>query len=75
LKDAHRLIHLHQNEPGVLAKINQILANYHINIVGQYLKTNEKIGYVITDIDKVYDPEAIEALKNIPGTIRFRTLY
>jgi D-3-phosphoglycerate dehydrogenase len=75
LKDAHRLIHLHQNEPGVLAKINLVLANYHINIVGQYLKTNEKIGYVITDIDKVYDPDAIEALKNIPGTIRFRTLY
>ena len=64
-----------QNEPGVLAKINLILANYQINIVGQYLKTNEKIGYVITDIDKVYDPEAIEALKHIPGTIRFRTLY
>jgi D-3-phosphoglycerate dehydrogenase len=75
LKEAHRLIHLHQNEPGVLAKINLVLANYHINIVGQYLKTNEKIGYVITDIDKVYDAEAIEALKNIPGTIRFRTLY
>jgi D-3-phosphoglycerate dehydrogenase len=75
LKEAHRLIHLHQNEPGVLAKINHVLASYHINIVGQYLKTNEKIGYVITDIDKVYDVEAIEALKNIPGTIRFRTLY
>jgi D-3-phosphoglycerate dehydrogenase len=75
LKEAHRLIHLHQNEPGVLAKINQVLASYQINIVGQYLKTNEKIGYVITDIDKVYDAEAIEALKNIPGTIRFRTLY
>jgi D-3-phosphoglycerate dehydrogenase len=66
---------LHQNEPGVLAKINLVLANYNINIVGQYLKTNEKIGYVITDIDKVYDPDAIETLKNIPGTIRFRTLY
>jgi D-3-phosphoglycerate dehydrogenase len=75
LKEAHRLIHLHQNEPGVLAKINHVLASYQINIVGQYLKTNEKIGYVITDIDKVYDVEAIEALKNIPGTIRFRTLY
>jgi D-3-phosphoglycerate dehydrogenase / 2-oxoglutarate reductase len=75
LKEAHRLIHLHQNEPGVLAKINQVLASYQINIVGQYLKTNEKIGYVITDIDKVYDAAAIEALKNIPGTIRFRTLY
>jgi D-3-phosphoglycerate dehydrogenase len=75
LKDAHRLIHIHHNEPGVLAKINQVLANYNINIVGQYLKTNEKIGYVITDIDKSYEVEAIEALKTIPGTIRFRSLY
>lgn len=75
LKNAHRLIHIHQNEPGVLAKINQVLANFNINIVGQYLKTNEKIGYVITDIDKVYETEAIETLKTIPGTIRFRTLY
>ncbi len=75
LKDAHRLIHIHHNEPGVLAKINQVLANYNINIVGQYLKTNEKIGYVITDIDKAYEVEAIEALKTIPGTIRFRSLY
>ncbi|MEN2282015.1 phosphoglycerate dehydrogenase [Algoriphagus sp. SE2] len=75
LNDAHRLIHIHMNEPGVLAKINQVLANYEINIVGQYLKTNEKIGYVITDIDKAYSPDAIDALKSIPGTIRFRTLY
>ncbi|MCH6198856.1 phosphoglycerate dehydrogenase [Aquiflexum sp. LQ15W] len=75
LKDAHRLIHVHHNEPGVLAKINQILASYNINIVGQYLKTNEKIGYVISDIDKAYSPEMIEAMKEIPGTIRFRVLY
>lgn len=75
LKEAHRLIHIHHNEPGVLAKINQILANYEINIVGQYLKTNEKIGYVITDIDKAYSKDAIEAMKLIPGTIRFRMLY
>ncbi|MBS9524663.1 phosphoglycerate dehydrogenase [Litoribacter alkaliphilus] len=75
LKDAHRLIHIHQNAPGVLAKINQTLANYEINIVGQYLKTNEKIGYVITDINKKYSNEVIEALKKIEGTIRFRVLY
>ncbi|WP_113924849.1 phosphoglycerate dehydrogenase [Cognataquiflexum aquatile] len=75
LKDAHRLIHVHHNEPGVLAKINQILASYNINIVGQYLKTNEKIGYVISDINKAYSPEMIEAMKEIPGTIRFRVLY
>ncbi|MGX7835863.1 hypothetical protein ACWKSR_11995, partial [Campylobacter fetus subsp. venerealis] len=67
LQNAHRLIHIHMNEPGVLAKINQILANFEINIVGQYLKTNEKIGYVITDIDKAYSSEAIDALKLIPG--------
>lgn len=75
LQNAHRLIHIHLNEPGVLAKINQVLANFEINIVGQYLKTNEKIGYVITDIDKAYSTEAIDALKAIPGTIRFRVLY
>ncbi|MGM0946250.1 MAG: phosphoglycerate dehydrogenase [Bacteroidota bacterium] len=75
LKDAHRLIHIHHNEPGVLAKINQVLAGYEINIVGQYLKTNEKIGYVITDINKAYTQEAIDALKSIAGTIRFRILY
>jgi D-3-phosphoglycerate dehydrogenase len=43
--------------------------------VGQYLKTNEKIGYVITDIDKAYSPDVIDELKNITGTIRFRMLY
>lgn len=75
LKDAHRLIHIHQNEPGVMAKINQCLAKHEINIVGQYLKTNEDIGYVITDIDKAYSPEVIHAMKEIPGTIRFRVLY
>ncbi|AWW32279.1 phosphoglycerate dehydrogenase [Echinicola strongylocentroti] len=75
LKDAHRLIHIHQNAPGVMAKINQVLANYKINIVGQYLKTNEKIGYVITDIDKQYSNDVIDALKEIEGTIRFRILY
>jgi D-3-phosphoglycerate dehydrogenase len=75
LQDAHRLIHIHQNEPGILAKINKVLADFEINIVGQYLKTNEKIGYVITDIDKAYSPEVIDAMKQIPGTIRFRVLY
>lgn len=75
LKNAHRLIHIHQNTPGVLARINRILADHDINIVGQYLKTNEKIGYVITDIDKEYDKAVISDLKKLKGTIRFRVLY
>ena len=75
LKKSHRFIHVHRNEPGVLAEINNILAKYGININGQYLKTNETIGYVITDIDKKYEEEVIKDLKGIKGTIRFRVLY
>lgn len=72
---SHRFIHIHKNEPGVLAEINNKLAKHGINIAGQYLKTNESIGYVITDIDKNYKEDVIEDLKMIKGTIRFRVLY
>jgi D-3-phosphoglycerate dehydrogenase / 2-oxoglutarate reductase len=75
LENAHRLIHIHHNKPGIIAHINRILAAHDINIVGQYLKTNETIGYVITDIDKEYAAEVIKELKEIQGTIRFRVLY
>ncbi|PSR52082.1 phosphoglycerate dehydrogenase [Adhaeribacter arboris] len=75
LKNAHRLIHVHDNVPGVLAHINNVLANHHVNILGQYLKTNENIGYVITDIDKAYDKNLIGDLRNIQNTIKFRVLY
>jgi D-3-phosphoglycerate dehydrogenase len=75
LKDAHRLMHLHENVPGIMAKINNVLAANNINILGQYLKTNEQVGYVITDIDKKYDKELINELKNIQHTIKFRILY
>ena len=75
LENAHRLIHIHENMPGIIAKINNIFAHHNINIVGQYLKTNETIGYVITDIDKEYGPDVIKELKEIEHTIRFRVLY
>ena len=75
LENAHRLIHIHENKPGIIAHINNIFAHHDINIVGQYLKTNETIGYVITDIDKEYGPDVIRELKEIEHTIRFRVLY
>ena len=75
LENAHRLIHIHLNRPGIIASINRILAAHGINIVGQHLKTNETIGYVITDIDKAYNAEVIKELKGIEHTIRFRVLY
>ena len=75
LTDAHRFIHVHKNQPGILANINNILAEHNINVVGQYLKTNEQVGYVITDIDRDYDKDVINVLKKIKGTIKFRVLY
>lgn len=75
LENAHRLLHIHENVPGILAKINTIFATYGVNIQGQYLKTTDKIGYVITDISKEYSKEMIEELRDIPNTIKFRMLY
>ena len=75
VQQAHRLIHIHANVPGVLARINNVLAQHQVNILGQYLKTNEHIGYVITDIDKEYAPEVIGELRKVEHTIRFRVLY
>lgn len=75
LSKAHRLLHVHRNVPGILAKINSILANNKINILGQYLKTTEDIGYVITDVDKEYKRQVTEELRKVPDTIRFRVLY
>ena len=72
---AHRILHIHRNQPGVLAELNQALAAAGLNILGQHLKTNERVGYVITDVDRDYDPEALRALKSVPGTLKFRTLH
>lgn len=74
-ENAHRFIHIHHNQPGVLAEITNTLASHNINVVGQYLKTSENIGYVITDIDKKYDKSITKELKKIDGTIKFRVLY
>ena len=73
--NAHRFLHIHKNVPGVMAKINKILAEYDLNISGQYLSTDPKVGYVITDLDKEYNKEVVEKLRNVEGTIKFRVLY
>ena len=75
VRGAHRLLHIHRNQPGVLAAINSELARHGMNISAQHLKTNETVGYVITDVDARYDPQAVEALKALDGTLKFRVLY
>jgi D-3-phosphoglycerate dehydrogenase len=72
---AHRILHIHNNVPGVLSAINTALSQHKINIVGQYLKTNESIGYVVLDVDKKLSKKAIELLREVKDTIKVRMLY
>jgi D-3-phosphoglycerate dehydrogenase len=70
-----RLLHIHHNQPGVLTKINQAFAEHNINIAAQYLQTDDKIGYVVIDIDSQDSALALKELKQIDGTIRARILH
>ena len=72
---SHRILHIHKNVPGVLSDINTRLSKNKINIVGQYLKTNDKIGYVVVDVDKQLSNRAAQLLKEVPNTIKVRLLY
>jgi D-3-phosphoglycerate dehydrogenase len=71
----HRLLHIHKNVPGVLGEINSKLSKHHVNIVGQYLKTNDEIGYVVLDIDSSLSKEALALLREVKNTIKVRPLY
>src|SRR5688572_26177145 len=71
----HRILHIHRNVPGVLGEINSRLSGRGINITGQYLKTNDEIGYVILDVESKLSKEAFELLKDVPGTVKARMVY
>lgn len=73
--EAHRLLHIHKNVPGVMSEINTLLSSLKVNILGQYLKTNNQIGYVVTDIDKKTSSKVLDELKKVKHTIRVRSLY
>ena len=70
----HRLVHIHQNVPGVLASINRVLADHHVNVEGQMLGTRDDIGYAITDIGTEYSAEVLAQLNAMDVTIRLRTV-
>ncbi|PSF06060.1 phosphoglycerate dehydrogenase [Marinobacter fuscus] len=73
--DQHRLLHIHENVPGVMSEINQVFSENGINVCGQYLQTKEDIGYVVVDVDKAYGELALEKLRQVKGTIRCRVLF
>ena len=71
----HRILHIHTNVPGVLSEINTTLSENKINVLGQYLKTNDAIGYVVLDIDKKLSKNAVELLRKVKGSLKVRLLY
>jgi D-3-phosphoglycerate dehydrogenase len=75
LAGAHRILHIHNNVPGVLSDINTKLSDHNINILSQYLKTNDEIGYVVLDVDKKISSQAFQLLKEAKHTIKVRLLY
>lgn len=71
----HRILHVHQNIPGVMSEINKIFSDNNINVRGQYLQTNDKVGYVVIDLDAQSSEIAQEKLQQVKGTIRCRVLF
>ncbi len=71
----HRILHIHKNVPGVLSEINTQLSKHKINILAQYLKTNDQIGYVVLDVDRGLSKKAVELLKEVKETIKVRMVY
>ncbi len=70
-----RLLHIHTNQPGVLTKINEAFAKHNINIAAQYLQTDDKLGYVVIDVETDDSQLALKELKSIPGTMKARLLH
>ncbi|MBJ7551082.1 phosphoglycerate dehydrogenase [Marinomonas ostreistagni] len=73
--DTHRILHIHENRPGVLSKINSIFSDNGINISGQFLRTTEKLGYMVMEVDADMGEIALEKVKEVDGTIKARVLF
>lgn len=71
----HRILHIHQNIPGMMGAINKVFADNKINVSGQFLQTNETVGYVVIDIDAEHSELALSKLQEVEGTMRCRILY
>ena len=72
---ANRILHIHENVPGMLQRINSAIAAEEINVLAQHLETRKAVGYVVLDIEKKASSMLLGRLKAIPGTIRARILY
>lgn len=75
VENTNRILHIHENVPGVLSEINRRISDLQVNILGQFLSTNAKVGYVVLDVSTRMGDETLETLKAVPHTINARILY
>jgi D-3-phosphoglycerate dehydrogenase len=71
----HRLLHIHENVPGVLSAINGVFSEIGANVAAQYLQTRGEIGYVVLDVDIGSSEQGLAGIQSVPGTIRARVLF
>jgi D-3-phosphoglycerate dehydrogenase / 2-oxoglutarate reductase len=74
LSGSHRVAHMHRNVPGVLAKVNALLAQFGVNVESQHLSTRGEVGYLVTDVNTDFTPKIVEPLEQMSETIRLRIL-
>ena len=71
----HRILHVHSNVPGVLSKVNALIARLGVNITAQYLQTNKHVGYAVLDVEEQNGKAILAGLRELPETIRARALW
>lgn len=70
-----RILNVHKNEPGVLGEINGLISKAGANIEGQYLSTDEKIGYLVMDVHSAHADRLAEDIGKLSRSIRTRVVY
>jgi D-3-phosphoglycerate dehydrogenase len=69
------MVHLHRNVPGVLARINGLLAEHQVNVEAQLLGTRGELGYVVTDSASGVTQSIVDEIRAMPETIRLRVVF
>ena len=74
-KGTSRILNVHRNEPGVLGEINTIISKAGANIEGQYLSTDDEIGYLVMDVHSTHAKQLADDIEKLPRSIRTRVVY
>ena len=75
LQDSHRVLNIHRDVPGVLGRINGIVAAMGVNIKSQVLNTRNGVGYLIMDVERSLSRAVKKQIESLDTNIRTRLLF